>query len=100
VYNYAYNEIVDFTWDDKKCRINILKHGFDFVDVKAVFEGVTFTLEDDRFEYGEERFITLGLLRGTVVVIAHTEKENEIRVLSMRKATRHERKIFFEGFAD
>lgn len=46
------------------------------------------------------KFITLGLLRGTVVVIAHVEKGNEIRVISMRKATSREQKIYFEGFTD
>ncbi len=91
---------MEFRWDEKKRRANILNHGFDFVYAKAVFEGITFTLKDDRFDYGEERFITLGLLRGTVVVIAHTEKDNQIRVISMRKATKHEQKIYFEGFAD
>jgi len=89
-----------FTWDEKKRRANIVNHGIDFVDAKEIFEGVTFTLEDTRFDYGEERFITLGLLRGTVVVIAHTEKRNEIRLISLRKATKHEQKIYFEGFAD
>lgn len=89
-----------FTWDEEKRRANILKHGFDFVDAKEVFEGVTFTIEDDRFDYGEERFITIGLLRGAVVVIAHTEKGNEIRIISMRKATKHEQKIYFEGLSD
>ena len=91
---------MEFAWDEKKRKANILNHGFDFVDAKVVFEGVTFTLEDDRFDYGEERFITLGLLRGTVVVIAHTENKNEIRVISMRKATKHEQKIYFEGLTD
>lgn len=89
-----------FIWDEKKRRANILKHGFDFVDSEEVFEGVTLTLDDDRFEYGEDRFITLGFLRGTVVVVAHTEKDNEFRIISMRKATKHEQKIYFEGFAD
>ncbi len=89
-----------FAWDEKKRRSNILNHGFDFVDAKEVFEGITFTFEDDRFEYGEERFITLGLLKGTIVVIAHTEKGNEIRLISMRKATKHEQKIYFEGLSD
>jgi uncharacterized DUF497 family protein len=84
-----------FTWDEKKRIANIRNHGFDFVDAKEVFEGITFTLEDDRFDYGEERFITLGLLEGTIVVIAHTEKGNEIRIISMRKATKHEQKIYF-----
>lgn len=89
-----------FTWDEKKRRANILKHGFDFVDAQEVFEGATFTLEDDRFEYGEQRFITIGLLRGIVVVIAHTEKRNENRIISMRKATKHEQKIYFERLSD
>jgi uncharacterized protein len=89
-----------FKWDEKKRRTNIVNHGLDFVDAKEIFEGVTFTLEDDRFDYGEERFITLGLMRGTVVVIAHTEKGSEIRLISLRKATKHEQKIYFEGFAD
>lgn len=89
-----------FTWDDQKRRANIRNHGFDFVDAEEVFEGITFTLPDDRFDYGEERFITLGLLRATVVVIAHAEKDDEIRVISMRKATRYEQKIYFEEFTD
>jgi uncharacterized DUF497 family protein len=85
---------MEFKWNEKKPRANILDHGFDFVDAKEVFKGFTFTIEDDRFDYGEERFITLGLLKGTVVVIAHTEKGNEVRVISMRKATKHEQKIY------
>jgi uncharacterized DUF497 family protein/predicted DNA binding CopG/RHH family protein len=64
-----------FTWDETKRRGNLGKHGFDFVDASTVFEGPTFTFEDDRFAYGEQRFITLGLLRGRVVVIAHTEHD-------------------------
>jgi uncharacterized protein len=92
----TYNEAMKFRWDEKKRRANILNHGFDFLDAKEVFEGITFTLEDDRFDSGEERFITLGLLEGSIVVVAHTEKGNEVRVISMRKATRHEQKIYFE----
>ena len=88
------------TWDEKKLRANIRNHGFDFVDAGKVFEGITFTLEDDRFDYGEERFITLGLLKGTIVVIAHTEKGSEIRIIPMRKATKHEQEIYFKGLSD
>jgi len=88
-----------FTWDDRKRRTNILKHGFDFLDAKKVFEGFAFSMEDNRFANGEERFITLGLLKSMVVVIAHTEKDNEVRIISMRKATRHEQQIYFERIA-
>ena len=68
-----------FTWDDTKRRANLGQHGFDFVDVPTVFAGPMFTFEDNRFAYGEQRFITLGLLRGLLVVIAHTEYDDEVK---------------------
>ncbi|CAK0774413.1 conserved hypothetical protein [Gammaproteobacteria bacterium] len=60
-----------------------------------VFAGSTYTFEDDRFSYGEQRFITLGLLAGTPVSVAHTETKHEIRVISFRKATHREAQIYF-----
>ena len=89
-----------FTWDESKRKANLSKHGMDFIDAKAVFSGATFTFEDDRFSYSEQRFVTLGMLRGVVVVIAHTERNDRIRIISMRKATKNEQKIFFQGFTD
>lgn len=87
-----------FEWDEVKRKSNISKHGFDFVDVQYVFEGATFTFEDERFDYGEQRFITLGMLKEKVVVIAHTERNDVIRIISMRKATKNEQKIYFKEF--
>jgi uncharacterized DUF497 family protein len=49
------------TWDEPKRRRNLKKHRFDFVDAEQVFEGVTYTYEDDRLAYAEQRFVTLGL---------------------------------------
>ena len=69
--------------------------GLDFVDAPRVFEGVTFTFEDDRFSYGEQRFMTLGLLAGVPVSIVHTEGEHEVRIISFRKATNRETQIYF-----
>ena len=89
-----------FTWDGAKRESNLSKHGFDFVDAETVFSGATFTFEDDRFAYDEQRFITLGMLRGVVVVIAHTERDESIRVISMRKATKHEQRTYFQSFTD
>lgn len=51
-----------------------------------------------RFAYGEERFVTLGLLDGRVVAVAHTETTDIIRVISMRKATKREQAFFFKAF--
>jgi len=65
------------------------------IDVPRVFEGATFTFEDDRFSYGEQRFVTLGLLAGIPVSLVHTESEHEIHVISFRKATRREAQIYF-----
>jgi uncharacterized DUF497 family protein len=75
-------------------------HRFDFVDAERVFEGPTFTYEDDRFEYEEQRFVTLGFLNGVAVSIVHTETEDEIRVISFRKATTKEEIILFKSLED
>ncbi len=88
---------MQFEWDENKRQSNLAKHRFDFLNVPQVFEGPTLTFEDDRFAYGEQRFITMGLLKGRVVVIAHTESQNDIRVISMREGTNREQVIFFEN---
>jgi hypothetical protein len=84
-------------WDEAKRRTNLRKHGFDFADAEEVFAGITCTIEDGRFDYGEQRFVTLGMLRDTVVVMAHTETLREIRIISMRKATRNEQILYFQN---
>lgn len=65
-----------------------------------MFEGATFTFEDDRFAYGERRFVTLGLLSGIPVSIVHTEEAHEIRVISFRKATTREAALFYACFQE
>lgn len=60
--------------------------------------GPTFTFEDTREDYGELRWVTLGLLREKVVVIVHTESEDEIRVISMREANKNEQLLFFSNY--
>ena len=89
-----------FTWDESKRATNIRVHGIDFVDMHHVFAGLTFTFEDSRFNYRESRFVTLGLLKQTVVSVVHTEAQNVIRIISARKATKHEQTIFFRQIAN
>ena len=89
-----------FTWSERKRAINLKEHGLDFIDASRVFEGLTFTYEDDRFAYGEQRFVTLGLLAGVPVSIAHTESDDEIRIISFRKATGREASRFFSEVQD
>lgn len=87
---------MDFEWDERKRKANLKKHGFDFEDAEQVFEGITVTYEDDREDYGEVRFITLGLLDDLIVYIVHTERDDNIRIISMRKALSYETDFFFQ----
>lgn len=79
-----------FTWQGAKRAANLRKHGLDFADAERVFAGPTLTVEDARDYGGEQRFNTIGLLGVAFVTICHTESEDEIHIISMRKAEPHE----------
>lgn len=81
---------MNFTWHEPKRRSNLKKHGFDFADAQQVFSGPTMTLEDKRPYHGEQRFNTTGFLDMAIVTICHTETDDEIHIISMRKAETHE----------
>ena len=84
-----------YEWDEAKNRTNCAKHGLDFADAEQVLSGPCVMFVDERFGYGEKRLITLGLLAGRVVVIAHAPRGDEkTRIISMRKANRREQKIY------
>jgi uncharacterized DUF497 family protein len=87
---------VRYEWDEAKNRSNFAKHGVDFKDAEQVFGGSCVTFEDNRFDYGEERLITLGLLAGRVLVIAHAPRNSATRIISMRKAGRREQEIYYK----
>ncbi len=92
-----YTSRTEFTWSEAKRTANIKTHGLDFVDAPRVSEGATYSFEDARFSYGEQRFVTLGLLAGIPVSVVHTESDHEIRIISFRKATRREAQIYFHA---
>lgn len=92
--------VVLFEWDEAKRQANLRKHRLDFADAEAVFAGQTVTLEDVREDYGEQRFLTFGVLQGRVVAIAHTESREVIRIISMRKAGKHEERSYFAQIKD
>ena len=87
---------IRFLWSETKRVSNLRSHGLDFADAEHVFAGLTYTFEDDRFDYGAQRFATLGLLDGRPVSLVHTETPHEIRVISFRKATLREARIYFD----
>ena len=85
---------MEYEWDKAKNRGNFAKHGLKFEDAEQVFAGPCVTFEDDRFDYGEHRLITLGVLAGRVVVIAHAPRDEGTRIISMRKGNRREQQIY------
>ena len=88
--------LMRYTHDAAKRATNLKKHGYDFAEAPLIIESAaTVTFEDKRFDYGEPRFVTLGLLRGEVVALVTAESDPEIRVISMRKADQNEQKIYF-----
>ncbi|MBP5975137.1 BrnT family toxin [Brasilonema sp. CT11] len=91
---------MEFEWDEAKRLANIRKHGIDFIDVPEVFDGDTVTVEDNRYDYGEQRFVTFGLLQGILVAVVHTERGDSTRIISTRKATKYEQRIYFEQLSN
>ena len=83
--------MLEFEWDDEKARHNREKHGISFEEAKAVFRD-PFALEflDTRFDYGEERFITIGMSAKGVLTAVNTQRDERIRLISARRATRGE----------
>jgi uncharacterized DUF497 family protein len=86
------------TYDENKRQANIAAHGFDFVGCGVIFEGFTITREDQREHYGEIRLQTLGLWHDVVVYVVHTPRGDGDHVISIRKAQKHEAKIFWNHF--
>ena len=80
---------------DSAKRLGTINHrGLDFEEAPLVFAGRHFTREDDRFGYGESRFITIGQLHGRMVVLVWTPRGEATHIISMRKANDREKKHF------
>ena len=89
---------LEFEWDDAKARANYQAHGVSFELATTVFKDA-FAIErlDDRKDYGEERFIIIGMAEGQVLLfVAYTERNQRIRVISARRATQGEQDHYFE----
>jgi uncharacterized DUF497 family protein len=91
---------MSYEWDEQKRQINVKKHGVDFIDVPEVFDGDTVIIPDERFDYGENRLIVIGILKNMVVVVVYTERGENIRIISARKATKNEQTYYFKQFSD
>lgn len=90
-----------FEWDETKNRANIRKHGFDFADAEELFRGAILVRPDTREDYGEQRWIGIGTVRGRVAFVAFAEyEEDAIRIISLRKAEYEERKEYEDAIQD
>jgi uncharacterized protein len=90
-----------YEWDEAKRRINLQQHGIDFADIPTLFTGEIVVLEDDRYDYGEVRFLAFGLLAGRLIAVAYTERgEDVIRLISARKASKYETKQYYAQIAN
>jgi len=84
-----------FEWDEEKNAVNIHNHKIDFADVPPIFSRPMLVELDEREDYGEDRWIGIGILRSIVAVVVFTEpRQDTIRIISARKANKHERKRY------
>lgn len=83
-------------WDEAKRKSNLIRHGFDFADAEEVFESETTTVVDDRFDYGEVRYVSFGMLKDLLVAVVYTEVDETIRIISMRRTTRNEESQYYK----
>ncbi|RFC62492.1 BrnT family toxin [Fulvimarina endophytica] len=86
---------MDFEWDDRKAELNVRKHAVRFETAAAVFsDPFRLIFEDDRFVYDEVREIAIGMVGTRLYVVVFTEVPDAIRIVSARKASDRERKIY------
>ena len=91
---------MEYEWDEVKATTNFVKHGISFTAAARALEDDPRKIEilDDRFDYGEERIQNLCMDRGKVLfVVTVMPDENVCRIISARKATRHEQEQYFQG---
>ncbi|MFA5027960.1 MAG: BrnT family toxin [Candidatus Methylomirabilota bacterium] len=82
------------SWDEGKRQRTLAERGLDFADAAEVFAGVTHTFEDTRRLYPESRFVTVGHLKGRLVVLVYTPRGRGRHLISMRKANAREQKLY------
>jgi len=85
-----------FEWDEAKAAANYAKHGVSFETATKAFKDA-FAIErlDDRGDYGEDRYVLTGTAEGVVLVVVYTEGSGHIRIISARRATKHEQDDYF-----
>jgi uncharacterized DUF497 family protein len=79
-----------FEWDDEKRRRNIEKHGIDFIDAREIWQGPVLEAPSSQSHHGEDRTLAIGLYEGRCITIVYTWRGGNRRLISARKARKHE----------
>jgi uncharacterized DUF497 family protein len=85
-----------FEWDSRKAKSNLAKHGVGFEEASTIFgDSLSLTIPDPEHSLSEERYVTIGrAFTGKLLVVVHTERGDNIRVISARRASRRERRFY------
>jgi uncharacterized protein len=89
--------IVIIEWDDIKNQSNFKKHGIWFEETVTIFDNTVITAQDNRKNYGEDRFISIGMIADVfIIIVVHTNRNGKLRIISARRANERERKKYYE----
>jgi uncharacterized DUF497 family protein len=83
-----------FQWNAAKSAANEVKHGISFLQAAQIFRGPVLKTKDARHDYGEVRFVGLGIFDGELLSVVFTERDGDIRIISARRASKNERKKY------
>jgi uncharacterized protein len=85
-----------FEWDSRKAQSSLAKHGIGFEEASTIFgDPLSLTIPDPEHSFREKRYVTMGLaFTGKLLVVVHTERGNNIRIISARPASRRERRFY------
>jgi uncharacterized DUF497 family protein len=86
-----------YEWDESKRAANLAQHGVDFMAAEDFEWDTAVETIDDRFDYGEERWVALGHIRERVYVLVYTNRTEAIRIISLRKANKRESEFYESG---
>ncbi len=91
---------MQFEWNPDKAKLNLKKHGVSFDEASTVFnDSLSVTFPDSDHSYGEERYVIIGLSSANrLLIVAHTDRANRVRLISAREATRFEQRFYEDGY--
>lgn len=87
---------LQYEWDEEKRRTNIAKHRLDFFDASSVFDGQNIQWES--FGYGGPRWIAVGLITNAAIAVVFTMRGQVVRIISVRRARKHEQQRYYKNF--